>query len=632
MTRSRLALAALLLPAPLLAAEPADAPPAYRLPTQAVTSPKSADFAELASAAATVFERDDIERLQVQSVPELLNRVPGVVMSQAGGRGALSGAFIRGATPTQTLVLVDGVRINAAVSGLARLEFLDPGRIERIEVIRGPQASQYGADAIGGLIRITTRRGESGLQPRLRLAAGNRGSFERELGLSGGDGRTRFDFGASQAESQGFDRSSDDRGRDADHDGFRRRALDLTLEHRFTDSLLAGLNLLDQRGESELDDVHRFRPGDPYERFAVSSLAAHLEARPTDAWTSRVEAGHFENKSENRDDHNAVNNYSFNTYRDSLTWFNTLRLDERCQLLLGAEWYEERLNSDREYAESRRWNRAAFVRHSYRGEGFGAEVGLRHDDNQRFGSEDSWSAALSLDVAAATELALSYAEGFHAPSFGLLYYPRTPLYGGNPELSPERSKSYEIALRGEHLQTRWSLSAYRTEVDDLIVIASRPDSFFTRPENIDRARLQGLELALSRDLLGWQATLAASLVDPRDRDSGHTLPLRARRNLSLDLDRRFGAFSAGLVWQAVSSRYDDDTNDHQIPGYALLGLRGSWQMTPALKWQAKIDNLLDKDYSQALYDRPNTPLYTSVGQHEYRQDGRSAMLSLTWTP
>ncbi|MEE4462996.1 TonB-dependent receptor [Azotobacter chroococcum] len=139
-------------------------------------------------------------------------------------------------------------------------------------------------------------------------------------------------------------------------------------------------------------------------------------------------------------------------------------------------------------------------------------------------------------------------------------------------------------------------------------------------------------MALSRDLLGWQATLAASLVDPRDRDSGHTLPLRARRNLSLDLDRRFGAFSAGLGWQAVSSRYDDDTNDHQIPGYALLGLRGSWQMTPVLKWQAKIDNLLDKDYSQALYDRPNNPLYTSVGQHEYRQDGRSALLSLTWTP
>jgi vitamin B12 transporter len=632
MTASRLALAALLLPAPLLAADPADTPPAYRLPTQTVTSPQSADFAELANAAATVFERDDIERLQVQSVPELLNRVPGVVMSQAGGRGALSGAFIRGATPTQTLVLVDGVRINAAVSGLARLEFLDPGRIERIEVIRGPQASQYGADAIGGLIRITTRRGESGLQPRLRLAAGNRGSFERELGLSGGDGRTRFDLGASQAESQGFDRSSDDRGRDADHDGFRRQALDLTLEHRFTDRLQAGLNLLDQRGESELDDVHRFSPGDPYERFAVSSLAAHLEARPTDAWTSRVEAGHSENKSENRDDHNAANNYSFNTYRDSLTWFNTLRLDERRQLLLGAEWYEERLNSDTDYAESRRWNRAAFVRHSYRGEGFSAEVGLRHDDNQRFGSEDSWSAALSLKVAAATELTLSYAEGFHAPSFGLLYYRRTPLYGGNPDLSPERSKSYEIALRGEHLQTRWSLSAYRTEVDDLIVIASRPDSFFTRPENIDRARLQGLELALSRDLLGWQATLAASLVDPRDRDSGHTLPLRARRNLSLDLDRRFGAFSAGLGWQAVSSRYDDDTNDHQIPGYALLGLRGSWQMTPALKWQAKIDNLLDKDYSQALYDRPNNPLYTSVGQHEYRQDGRSALLSLTWTP
>ncbi|ACO77031.1 TonB-dependent vitamin B12 receptor [Azotobacter vinelandii CA] len=627
-----LTLAAALLPAPLLAADSSEAPATFRLPTQSVVSRQSTGSIEPASAAATVFTHDDIERLQVQSVPELLNRVPGVVMAQGGGRGALSGAFIRGANPGQTLVLVDGVRINSAASGVARLEFLDPGRIERIEVIRGPLASQYGADAIGGLIRIFTRRGEPGLRPRLRLAVGNRGAFEREFDLAGSDERTRFDLGASQVESQGFDRSSDNRGRDADHDGFRSRALDLTLEHRFADNLQAGLNLLDQRGESELDDVYSFRPGDPYERFVVSSVAAHLEIRPSEAWTSRIETGHFENRSENRDDHNLVNNHSFDTYRDSLAWFNTLRLDERRQLLLGAEWYEERLHGELDYDETRRWNRAAFVRHSYRGEGLGVEIGLRHDDNQRFGSEESWSAALTLDLARATELILSYAEGFHAPSFSELYFPPTPLYGGNPDLAPERSKSYEIQLRGEHRGTHWSLSAYRTEVDDLIVETSRPGNLSDRLENIDRARLQGLELALSRDILGWRAALAASLVDPRDRDSGHTLPRRARRNLSLDLDRRFGAFSAGIGWQAVSSRYEDDANEHGIAGYALLGLRGSWQMSEALKWQVKIDNLLDKEYSQVLYNRPDTPFYTSFGLHEFRQDGRSALLSLTWTP
>ncbi|MFC0711853.1 TonB-dependent receptor domain-containing protein [Azorhizophilus paspali] len=629
---ARLALATALLPTPPLAADSSEAPAAFRLPHQSVVSRKLYAPVESASAAATVFSRDDIERLQAQSVPELLNRVPGVLMAQGGGRGALSGAFIRGANPGQTLVLVDGVRINSAASGMARLELLDPGRIERIEVIRGPLASQYGADAIGGLIRIFTRRGEPGLRPRLRLAVGNRGAFERELGLSGGDERTRFDLGASQVESQGFDRSSDNRGRDADHDGFRSRALDLTLEHRFADNLQAGLNLLDQRGESELDDVYSFRPGAPYERFVVSSVAAHLEIHPSEAWTSRIEAGHFENQSKNRDDHNIVNNYSFNTYRDSLAWFNTLRLDERRQLLLGAEWYEERLHGELDYDETRRWNRAAFVRHSYRGERLGVEIGLRHDDNRRFGSEESWSAALTLDLARATELILSYAEGFHAPSFNELYFPATPAYAGNPDLAPERSKSYEIQLRGEHRGTHWSLSAYRTEVDDLIVKTSRPGNLSDRLENIDRARLQGLELALSRDILGWQTALAASLVDPRDRDSGHTLPRRARRNLSLDLDRRFGAFSAGIGWQAVSSRYEDDANEHGIAGYALLGLRGSWQMSEALKWQVKIDNLLDKEYSQVLYNRPNTPFYTSFGLHEFRQDGRGVLLSLTWTP
>lgn len=632
MKLSRLALAVSLLPGSLLAAESGDSADLYQIPSLVITSGRQPEPREQATAATTVFTRDDIDRLQVQSVPELLKRVPGVSVAQNGGRGSLTSVFIRGANANQTLVLVDGVRINAAASGLARLEFLSPEQIERVEVVRGPRSSLYGSDAIGGVIQIFTRRGQAGLQPRLRLAAGTQSTFERELGLSGGDERTRFDLSASLAESDGFDRSADERGRDADHDGFRRKAFSLSLEHRFNDSLKAGLNILDQRGETEYDDVFSFEPGNPYERFSVSSVAGHVEARLNDAWTSRLELGHVEDKSENRDDFNGFNNFSFNTYRDSVAWINTLQLDDRQQLMLGADWYEDRLGSDSAFEETERWNQAAFIQHRYQGEGFATELGLRHDDNEQFGSENTWNAALTLDVARQTQLILSYAEGFHAPTFNDLYYPSSFFYGGNPELDPERSKTYEVQLRGEHWQTQWSLSAYRTEVDDLIAVVSDPVTWFSRPENVNEARLQGLELSLSREILGWQAALSASVVDPRDRDSGRTLPRRAKRNLSLDLDRQFGAFGAGLSWQASSSRYDDAANTREIGGYGLLGLRSSWQMNEELKWQVKVDNLLDKDYSNVLYSRPNDPSYMSSSVHGYEETGRSALLSLTWTP
>ncbi|MDH1265495.1 TonB-dependent receptor [Pseudomonas sp. GD03944] len=597
-----------------------------------ITSGRIAEPQRQATAATTVFERTDIERLQVSSVPELLSRVPGVSIVQNGGRGSLTSLFLRGANANQTLVLVDGVRLNAAASGLARLEFLSPEQIERVEVVRGPRSALYGADAIGGVIQIFTRRGSEGLQPRLRLAAGTQQTFERSLGLSGGDERTRFDLGASLVEGAGFDRSQDSRGLDADHDGLRRKAFNLNLEHRFNDQLTAGLTLLDQRGESEYDDLFSFAPGNPSERFSVSSAAAHLEAQLSERWTSRLEIGHSEDKSENRDPVNADNNYAFNTYRDSVGWLNTLQLSDTQQVLVGLDWYEDRLGTDADFSQNERWNQAAFIQHRYRGDGFATELGLRHDDNEQFGSENTWNAALTLDLAERLELVLSYGEGFHAPTFNDLYYPTSAFYGGNPDLEAERSRTYEVQLRGDHLDTRWSLSAYRTEVKDLISVVSDPTTFFSTPMNVNQARLQGMELELERELFGWQATLGASLLDPRDRDSGHTLPRRAKRSLSLDLDRRFGAFGAGLSWQAFSGRYDDAANSREIAGYGLLGARASWQMNEALQWQVKVDNLLDKDYSQALYSRPDDAFFSSVEYYGYREEGRSALLSLTWTP
>ncbi|SFP67136.1 vitamin B12 transporter [Ectopseudomonas composti] len=626
MKLSRLALAIAVMPGLSLAAEPYVAEPLV------VTSGRLAEPQAQATAATTVFERDDIERLQVSSVPDLLSRVPGVSIVQNGGRGSLTSLLLRGANANQTLVLVDGVRLNAAASGLARLEFLSPDQIERIEVVRGARSALYGSDAIGGVVQIFTRRGEDGLQPRLRLAAGSQQTFERSLGLSGGDQRTRFDLGASLVERAGFDRSQDGRGYDNDHDGIRRKAFNLSLEHHFSDRLKGGLSLLEQRGESEYDDLFSFDPGNPSERFSVSSIAGHLEAQLADGWSSRLELGHSEDKSENRDPLNADNNYVYNTYRDSAGWINTLRLGDAHQLLLGLDWYEDRLGSDSDFSRSERWNRAAFVQHRYRGNGFATELGLRHDDNQQFGSENTWNAALSLDLAERLELVLSYGEGFHAPTFNDLYFPTSSFYGGNPDLAPERSKTYEAQLRGDHMDTRWSLSAYRTEVEDLITVVSDPVTFFSTPMNVNKARLQGLELSVERELLGWQATLGASLLDPRDRNSGHVLPRRAKRSLSLDLDRQFGAFAAGMTWQALSGRYDDAANNREIAGYGLLGARVSWQMDEELLWQVKVDNLLDKDYSQALYSRPDDPFFSSVSYYGYREEGRSALLSLTWTP
>ena len=213
---------------------------------------------------------------------------------------------------------------------------------------------------------------------------------------------------------------------------------------------------------------------------------------------------------------------------------------------------------------------------------------------------------------------LSYAEGFRAPTFNDLYAP--PGWGGNPELNAESSKNWELQWRGQLAQAELEASIFRNEIKDLITW----DTSTSQVENINHARIQGAETAINTTLGGWNSRTAISIIDPRDRSTGHTLQLRAKRTISQDIDRQFGAIGIGATWQAFSQRYRNPSNDSTLAGYAILDLRSSWQANQSLRWDLKVLNLFDRDYALGTYQR--TQMET------YREPGRTAMLSATWTP
>ena len=614
--------ALLCAPTLLIAAERDDA---LKLPDVLISASRQVESRTATSAANTVFTRADIDRLQPTSITDLLSRVPGVQVAPTGGRGSLPGIFIRGTKAAQSLVLVDGVRIANATSGDSGLQFLDVDQIERVEVLRGSRSAVYGSDAIGGVIQIFTRRSNTpGLQPRLRIAAGSHQTVQRSLGLSGGNDATRFNLGASLDETAGIDSTGPSFASDGDHDAYRNQSFNLSLSHTFSERFEAGVNLLDSRGRSEYDNPFGgFDPvtfesfgQKPYTDFSVSSLGSYFAAQLNDAWRSRLELAHSENRDDKRDKLSAER-FVFNTYRDQLTWQNDLALGEQNTLLIGGDWYEDRVHASTDFTEDSRWNRAVFAQHRYQGEQFSTELGVRHDRNQQFGGQTTWSGSLTVPLNADNDVLLSYSEGFRAPTFNDLYYPQY----SNPNLDPEHSKSYELQWRSQlATTTRLETSLYRTDLRDAIVFGQ--DSI---PRNVASARINGLEMALSQQWASWHAQLGMALIDPRDRDTGHTLARRARRTLSLDLDRDFGRFSAGARWQAVSSSYDDEANRNRIGGHSLLGLRGSWAASDEVKLEARLDNVLDRRYSRALYSYEGA-------YYPYREEGRTVLFSVTWTP
>lgn len=633
MKLSRLALAVALLPASTLYAAADNNQDALKLSNTVITANRAAEERKDSTAAVTVFTRADIDRLQPINVADLLSRVPGVQIVQSGGRGSAAGVFIRGTSTAQTLVLVDGMRVGSVTAGGANgaLDHLNIDQIERVEVLRGSRSAMYGSDAIGGVIQVFTRRSAGeGLHGRVRVAAGNKGVWERSVGISGGNQDTRFNLSASLDEMTGFDRTNKSFASDADHDAYRNKSVSFSLSHAFNEQLSAGLNVLDQRGKTEIDNPNGFQETEKYTDFSGDSLSAFIELQATEQLTSRLELGHSEDKI-SLSDKLFSGRTDINSYRDSAAWLNIFQVNNQHTIRAGADYLQDKVRTDKavNYKEDSRWNKAAFIQHSYKGDLFGTELGLRHDDNQQFGSENTWNGALSVPVGQVNEFILSYSEGFRAPTFLELYYPDSS-YGGvvyqgsNPNLKAEKSKSYELQWRNQLADSiTLEASVYRTDIRDMIASL----------KNINKARINGFEASLQHEVLGVQGALNISFVDARDRKTGQALRRVAKRTLSYDIDKQMGAFGIGGTWMlagnstdAVVYNYGTRMNDRtNVPGFGTLDLRGSWQATRDLGIDLRLANIFDKSYARALYDYQGDA-------YAYREDRFTVLLGMTWTP
>lgn len=626
MKLSPLALAIALLPL-TTHAEPINTEEALQAQALVITSGRVVEPKKTAIAASTIFTRKDIERLQARNVSDLLNRVPGVITRSSGGLISYS---VRGTKSAQTLVLVDGQRIASAASGIARLDYLSIDNIERIEVTRGARSSLYGADAIGGVIQIFTRHGEAGLNPSVRIAAGSKQAFQRSVSVSGGDTSTRFSLGGNLDESNGHDKTRDNIGADSDADGQRNLAQYLNLDHQFNENWKAGLNYNEQHGKNEYDDAYEQAPAEPKDQFRVSSASSFLQGQINDSWNSRLELGQSYDRNKAIGAAIPWNNGLNATTRHSASWLNRLDINPANELTLGGDWYEDRLDSSTDYAEDSRSNSAALFQHRFNGEQMFSELGMRHDVNQLYGTKNSWNGALGLPLESGQQWLLSYAEGFRAPTFTDLYYPGL----SNPNLKAETSKTWELQWRAELGASQLETSIYRNDIKDLIAYKG------SSTVNVGQARINGFETSINQELLGWHTSLGFSVVDSRNRDNGQTLQLTPKRTIYIDLDRPFGAFSAGASWRAVSQSYDysivdssNNTERQTVPGYGLVDLRSSWQASTSLRVDLQLNNVLDKDYYTSLYQRFDANyILAPTAPYGYQEPGRTGLLAVTWTP
>ena len=549
----------------------------------------------------TLIGPDEIARAGAQSLAELLARVPGVEIATNGGPGSTTSVFLRGANRGHTLVLVDGLRIGSSSDGATAFEAIPLDQIDHIEILRGPASSLYGADAVGGVIQIFTRRGEGALTANASTGYGRYATATATAGAAGGDRAWRYAFQAGARRSDGFNAIANPANVsfNPDRDGYRDDNASGSLGYRFAAEQEVSAQFFRSRENAQFD------AGPGFDDRTITTLTSYSIAsrnRLASFWTSRVEAGEGDDDSLSQ---TGFGTSRFKTRQRQYAWQNDLVLPQGA-LSLALERREERLDSDAGFAVTARNTNAVVGVWQWRGGPQALQANLRRDDSSQFGGRTTGAVAYGYAFGAFRASA-SYGTAFKAPTFNDLYFPGF----SNPGLRPETAHSAEAALRYAHGDLNAGIVAYRNRVRDLIVFQC--DAANCAPQNVANATLEGVTLEFEARLDEMSIRASADLQRPEDDATGNLLPRRARRHASVAMARAWSALRLGAELSASSARFDDAANTRRMGGYALVNLSADYTLAVGWTLFARLDNALDKHYELAAgYNTPGASIFAGV--------------------
>ncbi|MCK0153713.1 TonB-dependent receptor [Alcanivorax sp. S6407] len=568
-----------------------------------VTPTLSSVTAEASLSSVTVIDEQTLRDQQPLEMRDVLRGQPGVDTYGNGSFGKISNVSIRGTSSNASLLMIDGVRLRSATTGAPAWEFLPPQMFERVEIVRGPRGSLYGADAVGGVVQLFGR--DSG--EWLTMGGGSFASWNLGAGASLSEDGTSVMVGANVFDTEGTEI------REHSHDrGFHNESGIFRISHQFDDRGSIGLFRFSSEGDTEFE-------GSTPEQKRQMEYLLQVTGLKGDVWISedwQLKALVSEAQDESEDFTDGLSNGDFNT-RTRTANVQSVSLWGNHQFILGGEYQSDEVLSSVDYDEPSRDNKAAFAQALLAFGALDLQASLRHDDNDAYGSKVTGAGGVGFKLNDQHRLRASYGTAYRAPTFNDLYYPDSPpFYFSNPNLEPESSETGELGLRGQYSAWYWDAAFYRTNIEDMIVY----DFAQATSLNLERTTVEGAELAMGLDWENWRAALAFTAVKPEDRETGNIIAYRAQRSGRLDIDRRFGEVSLGATASFQGHRYTDAANTDRLSGFGLVDLRASWDFAENWTGRVVVENLLDKEYVTAR----------SFAGWDYLNSGRAVMVSLSY--
>ena len=574
-----------------------------------VTATRVAQPADQALEPLIVIDRAALEDSLAIDVGDVLRYHAGIDIGRSGGPGQPLSVFIRGANSDQSIVMIDGVRINSGTQALAPLMNLSPELFDRIEIVEGPRSAIYGTDAIGGVINLITRsNGASGAGVMLDYGRYGTGEFAV-------DGNYTVDQTSVQAaltgqQSAGFPTYVGDTI-DAGYKNLSGTAAITTHLAGFE----LGARYYQATGATQYAnanynaDFTAFQSFSPLnEDFSNSLWALHASGEVTDIWHTRLTLSRVVNdlRQQQPDPYalTTVGDFDY-TSRDTVDWQNDVKIASgplTQTLTFGAIVYDENTNS-LSYGTGYTISTHAQTYYLQDQLEMGSNrlllaTGLAHYPG--FGDHQTWNAEYGYALTAGTLLTVSAGTAFRAPSatdrFG---------FGGNADLLPESSRNFEVGIKShitEHQEV--TLAAFQDTIDDLILFVNDPTNLLYggQNENVDRARIRGIEASWELHVDPWSVRVEGSLQDPRDLVDDSQLHRRTRQSFTLSGARRIGRGEIGVDMLLSGPRADVEVvsgDPVQDGGYLLAGVHGKFNLTPAWSVSARLDNALNRHYELA---------------------------------
>ncbi|MDH5445933.1 MAG: TonB-dependent receptor [Gammaproteobacteria bacterium] len=581
--------------------------------TVVVTATRTAQTANESLASVTVITQENIQRSQARDIIDILSNVSGIHVSRTGGTGKATSIFLRGTESDHTLVLINGIRSASATLGRYAWENISLESIEKIEIVRGPKASLYGSDAIGGVIQIFTRANHL---PYIKLGGGSHNTKDISMGISGGN-NWRYSLNLGANETDGIPVLK----KEPDSRGYENKFASLSLNGQFSKDTSLNFNSSYSGGENQLD------PDTGNSEFTQGVTSIKLTNRTTRNWSQSLTLGSALDRNKIKSPSTPSN---IITRRTSTAWQNDFTFGQNL-LTVGADYWEDDVTKDNSGTIDKKIiTKAAYAQLQYHiSDTNNFSLSSRVDNHNYFGDYDTWHLAWGHNLTNNTKTVLSHGTGFKSPTVNDLFWPAqtdtffgtTYITEGNPNLRPEESKTTELEFKNNIDNTNASLSFFYTKINNLIEWQSTQTGateYTYQPENIDAVIIRGAELQYTVKLVNWDIHSSFTVTDAENIKTGRQLDRRPHEKFNLAITKTFNRHNVRGEFNYFSSRNDRNASV-QLAKYEIVNLAYHYRFSDNLDLQAKIGNLTDREYVLA-----------SSFSGDYNTYGRTYMLSIRY--